>query len=343
MSITDMTAGHMMPRPGPASPTFGARRTPPPLPRQPREQLQWPFSVAVWDHLLPWVQALALALKDRAQTLVLSLKPTEAWSREAALRTLLQSDISATFVRILAYLGALGLLAIGAAEIFRASPVGAAIEPAPRLEWTTVAKPFPAFSLSMPELADSGFGYGMRRHTYGGGRRDILRWGELGGSSPHLTVEIYRPGTEFIRFSGAGPEIAERTEGLVNAIDIKPVGMLDSKFGSLSLVEFALNKNPTRRCLGFARPYDRPRMQITGWYCTSGPELIERDTVACALDRLTLLAAASDAKVGELFAHAELKRNFCGQKSPLLYATPKLGPQAAASPDVKLRGRLSAR
>jgi hypothetical protein len=156
-------------------------------------------------------------------------------------------------------------------------------------------------------------------------------------------VEIYRPGIEFMRFGSAAGAIAERAEGLVATADVKPAGTLESKFGSMALVEFTLKKDQKRQCLGFARPYDRPRMQIVGWYCTSGPELMEREMVACALDRLTLVAAASDAKVGELFARAELKRTFCGQKSPLLYATPKLGPNAASGPEMKLRGRLSAR
>ena len=31
----------------------------------------------------------------------------------------------------------------------------------------------------------------------------------------------------------------------------------------------------------------------------------------------------SDPEIAKLFAHAEQKRNFCGQRDPLLYATPK--------------------
>jgi hypothetical protein len=281
-------------------------------------------------------------LLARLRSLASSLKPSEAWSREAAIRALLQSDFSATFVRVLAYIGALALLALSAAEIIRPTSSGMSIEPAPQVEWINVAKPFPAFHLAMPELAESGYAYGMRRHVSGGGRQDIMTWGELVGEAPHLLLEVYRPAAEFTRFARPEQEIAERTDGVVSATGMKPAGSVESKFGPVSLVAFAVKQDPLRHCLGFVRAFEQPHVQILGWYCSSGSEPIESELVACAIDRLTLVAAASDAKVSELFSRAELKRHFCGQRSHLLTATPKLGPRAPV-PDSKLRGRLSAR
>jgi hypothetical protein len=296
-----------------------------------------------WAAAQTWLGRLQAKMAARLQMLALSVKANPGWSREAAVQALLYSDFSATLVRILAYLGALAVLAVVTAELFRSASVAAAVEPTPRAEWIDVAKPFPSFSLSMPELAESGYAYGMRRHATGGGRRDIMSWGELNGAGPHLMVEIYRPSTEFIRFGDARQEIAARTDGQISAVALKPVETIDSKFGSMSLIEFSVKDEPGRQCLGFVRPFEQPRMQLLGWYCTSGPELIDRGLIACALDRLTLLAAGSDAKVGELFARAELKRNFCGQRSPLLAATPKLGPSTPLGAETKLRGRLLAR
>jgi hypothetical protein len=63
-------------------------------------------------------------------------------------------------------------------------------------------------------------------------------------------------------------------------------------------------------------------VQISGWFC-QGDAMIERATLTCALDRLTLLAAGSDPKIGALFAQAELERTFCGQRDTLLAPTPK--------------------
>ena len=42
-----------------------------------------------------------------------------------------------------------------------------------------------------------------------------------------------------------------------------------------------------------------------------------------ALDRLTLLSAGSEPRVGALFADAELRRSYCGQRDPILAPTPK--------------------
>jgi hypothetical protein len=78
-----------------------------------------------------------------------------------------------------------------------------------------------------------------------------------------------------------------------------------------------------RSCLGFVRAYRDPRLQLSGWFCRGGSEPIEQSMLACALDRLTLLAAGSEPKVGALFAQAELNRSFCGQRDPILAATPK--------------------
>ncbi len=279
-----------------------------------------------------WLKSLGPRLKRGANR-----------SGKAGIRAVLISDFCATLPRLLAYLGSLALLAIGTSQIFRSVPVAAAIDPASTPEWIAVAKPFPAFGLAMPELAAAGSSYGISRHATGGGRKDILTWGELGGSGPHLMVEIYRPGIEFTRFQSVAREIAARTGNLVAAKDMKPAEALDSKFGAISLVEFSATPDGSRHCLGFARPFDEPHLQIAGWYCMSGPELIERNLVACALDRLTLVAAGSDAKVAEMFARAELKRRFCGQRSPLLASTPNHGPGPGFAPKIKLRGSLSAR
>jgi hypothetical protein len=268
-----------------------------------------------------------------------SLRSRPDWSRKAALYALLYADLRHTLPRLLAYVGAVAMLAGGAIHLFRSAPVAAAIEPASRAEWTAISKPFPAFALSMPELASAGTNYEVRRHSDGGGRKDILSWGDAGISGPHFTLEIYRPGTEFIRFSDAPHELAARTEERVPVRNIHSAEPVESKFGPIPAVAFSDKPDGSRPCIGFVRDFERPRMQIAGWYCAAGTEDEERGMVSCALDRLTLLAGGNDAKLGELFARAELKRHFCGQRSVLLTPTPKLSPAPAAT----LRGGLSAR
>ena len=96
-----------------------------------------------------------------------------------------------------------------------------------------------------------------------------------------------------------------------------------SKFGPLTVFFFAASKGTPRQCLAYVRAFDDPRLQLSGWFCQGGSEFIQQSTLACALDRLTLLAAGSEPKVGVLFAQAERNRSFCGQRDPILAATPK--------------------
>jgi hypothetical protein len=75
--------------------------------------------------------------------------------------------------------------------------------------------------------------------------------------------------------------------------------------------------------------------------------VVDRSTLVCALDRLTMLSAGGDAKLAQLFARAEIKRTFCGQRSPILAATPERKVAVAMPRSVKsgpgLRGRLPQR
>jgi hypothetical protein len=275
-------------------------------------------------------------------------------------------DIRATIVRILAYMGGLGLLAMLAASFFRTESVVAAIDPRPRPEWASIDRPHPAFELQMPEWAASDADYAILRRAADGGRKDVLSWGEPAASGlqaaggPYVMIEIYRPGSAGERFIDAPSEIAARIVSFTVTDDVKAAGQLDTKFGAVSLVDFAIATHDpathdhggdhanSRRCLGFARPFSTPVMQISGWYCSPGEEVVDRAMLSCALDRLTMLSSGNDPDLAALFAQAEVKRTFCGQRSPILAATPERAapvapPRNTKSGAVKLRGRLSMR
>ena len=251
-------------------------------------------------------------------------------------------DIRATLVRLLAYMGGLAALAVAAASFFAApteiiAALGSAS--APRPAWSTVERPYPAFELLMPELAGSTYNYAIQRRAKDGARKDLLSFGEPAEAGPYVVVEIYRPAVASDRFLDASSEIATRIVDYAVTDDVKPDGQIDSKFGPVPLVDFAVAPNGhERRCLGFARPLNQPAMQIAGWYCSAGHEVVDRAMVACLLDRLTLMNG--DAKLAEMFARAEVKRTFCGQRNPILAATPEREEQSAKLKSA-LRGRLS--
>ena len=233
-----------------------------------------------------------------------------------------RDELPSSPVRLLAYLGAIAVLSIGAARVSQPTTMNS-VEPVQHPEWIEIERPFPAFALSIPEAADVPATYAIRRHAEGNGRKDILSLGDPDSAAPYLRVEIYRPGSEIRRF--ADPETAIITGArALGPIDLKradePVA---SKFGPVTIISFATSSGTQRSCLGFVRAYRDPRLQLSGWFCQGGSELIGQGTLACALDRLTLLAAGSDPKIGALFAQAELNRSYCGQRDPILAATPK--------------------
>lgn len=252
-----------------------------------------------------------------------------------------REELPAHFVRLLAYVGGVGVLSIVAAQIFQSPPIKTHITTIHRSEWIEIERPFPAFALSIPEAADQLSSYAIRRHATGFGRKDILGLGDANGVTPYLHVEIYRPGSELSRFANAGREIKASADGL-GPVNLHVLSEpLASKFGPLSIVGFETTKGVARHCLGFVRAYDDPRLQLSGWFCQGG-DFVRQSTLACALDRLTLLSAGSEPKVGALFAQAELNRSYCGQRDPLLAATPKyhlLWKALATRPEPRRIGR----
>jgi hypothetical protein len=233
-------------------------------------------------------------------------------------------DIEGTIVRILAYMGGLTVLSIAVASFFRPSDLVASTpQLPPRPQWVEVERPHPAFDLTLPETGGSLSHYAILRREADDGRKDVLTFGEPKGAGIYASVEIYRPGGPE-PFIDAPSEIAARIVDLQVTDDVKPAGTLGGKFGSVGLVDFAIaGEIRPRRCLGFARAFDDPAMQIAGWYCNASDEPVSRPMLACALDRLSMISAGGDAKVAELFAHAEVKRTFCGQRNPILAATPE--------------------
>ena len=253
-----------------------------------------------------------------------------------------RDELPAAYVRGLAVLCGLAVLSVFCAWIFQSPKTIRVITPMHQSEWTEIERPFPAFVLSIPEAADVPSRYVIRRHAEGGGRKDILALGDPDSASPYLVVEIYRPGSEIGRFAGPQAAIAATAAALGPVALRSTEEPLVSKFGPLSIIPFETSKGTPRHCLAFVRTYDDPRLQLSGWFCQGGADFIERSTLACALDRLTLLFAGSEPKVGALFAQAELNRSFCGQRDPILASTPKyklLWKALATRPEPRRIGR----
>jgi hypothetical protein len=272
----------------------------------------------------------------------MKLKTTAARGENKGMHPALYSwreQLPAVIVRMLAYLGGITVLSIAAAQIFQSPSPPQIIRPAPSPEWVKIRHPLPAFALDIPEAATTSARYAILRNSHGGGRKDVISLGDPDSPSPYLQVEIYRPGSEIGQFAEPATTIWAGAEAL-GPIHLRHKPPLASKFGPLSVMTFDTSKGAPRYCLAFVRSYDDPRLQLSGWFCQGG-SFIERSTLACALDRLTLLSAGSD-QVSALFAKAELHRSFCGERDPILAATPKyklLWKALATRPEPRRIGR----
>jgi hypothetical protein len=103
------------------------------------------------------------------------------------------------------------------------------------------------------------------------------------------------------------------------ASNLETAGVIDSKFGSFTLVRPVGAKDGVKQgvkdgpgaCLGFLKRIDDPALQISGWSCQGTSTPVQRAAVACLLNRLTLLASGNDPRLAEFFARAELRRGSC--------------------------------
>jgi hypothetical protein len=254
----------------------------------------------------------------------------------------LPAEFRAAMVRILAYLGGIGALSLLAAEFFKEPQVAAIVEPPARPAWIEVDRPWPAFQLSVPGFGEDDTDYAIRRHAAGGGRKDTLSFGELGKTQRYLSFEIYRAGHEIEGFAGAADEVRALAAEHGRVTGMRSAMPIQSKFGKFQTFEFAIGPFGSYNCIGFIRALAAPRVQIAGLSCNMNL-LVDRSVISCALDRLSLISAGNDPDIARLFAQAELKRNFCGQRDHLLYATPKRPGDVthSASSKPRLRGRIA--
>jgi hypothetical protein len=210
--------------------------------------------------------------------------------------------------RLVAYVGTLALLAILGIHLWDQLPDVVAGEPAAKPGWSVASRSHPAFAVSQFNFPGKTETYEILRHPEGG-RKDVIRWAAA-GEKPTAELEIYRPGGEWGRSGPAVAEIAGRMdpEGMRAP---EAAGVIDSKFGPVTLLRLAGGADSPQPCLGFLKRLDEPNLQISGWSCHGDAWPARRAAISCILSRLTLLTAGNDPKLAELFARAELKRGSC--------------------------------
>ena len=92
--------------------------------------------------------------------------------------------------------------------------------------------------------------------------------------------------------------------------ELEAAGIIDSKFGAVALFRSTGAEAP-RACLQFFKRFEDPGLQFAGWSCLGEDLPARRTAISCMLNRLVLLSAGNDAKLAQLFAHAEIRRSDC--------------------------------
>ena len=218
-------------------------------------------------------------------------------------------ECCAVLARLLAYVGTLALVALAGFHFWNQLPAGEASGPPLKSGWSVALRSHPAFAVSPLDLSDRSETYEILRHPEGG-RKDIIRWAPRDGKqgeTPVAELEIYRPGGEFSPSEPPLPQIAAPAGGR----ELEAAGVIDSKFGTVMLLQPAGTAGDARSCLGFVKHLDDPRLQISGWSCQGDAVPTRRAAIGCILNQLVLLTAGNDPKLAELFARAELKRGSC--------------------------------
>lgn len=216
-------------------------------------------------------------------------------------------EVCGTLARLCAYLMALALMAICGIALWNHLPEIAIAESAPKA-WSQAERSAPAFAVSQFIFPGKTEAYEIFRHPEGG-RKDIFHWSGA-GSALVAELEIYRPGTEIDQVGSAAGYLAARMDP-AGARELEAAGIIDSKFGAVTLFRRIGGSEAAQACLRFYKHVDEPKFRLSGWSCLGEDLPARRTAIGCMLNRLILLTAGNDTKLAELFAHAEVRRSDC--------------------------------
>lgn len=243
------------------------------------------------------------------------------------------AECGAVLLRLLAYVGTLAVVAMLALQLYAGllQDAAPAVEAAPA-GWSTSLLTPPAFAVSQFDMPETTATYEILRHP-DGGRRDIMRWFAAADQMAVASIEIERSKEE-----SEAADVAVAAQ--LNHFGIRKVlaaGQVESKFGPIRLLSLLDGAGRTLPCLGFVKDFASPRLRLGGWSCQGETVAARRAAISCTLNRLMLLHAGNDAKLAELFAHAELRRPDC---LPRAAAALESADWIAGAQNPSLRGAL---
>ena len=203
-----------------------------------------------------------------------------------------------------------------------------AAAPAPAPAWVETAKPLPVYSFAAPEFAHAVASYGMRRHSTGGGREDVLTFGVFTGADAYLRIVVHRVGGEgapnqtlFVESARRAAEAGLALDGLGRATAVL------TRFGQAEWAEARIaapgQAAAREGCAVFRFAADEPALQVFGAACGPDGVAFTRRQMACLIGGLDLAAASDDDELQRYFARSELARDAaCSGPRPHAAAAP---------------------
>ncbi|HMN73759.1 MAG TPA: hypothetical protein PKA55_18010 [Rhodoblastus sp.] len=235
---------------------------------------------------------------------------------------------------------AIVLLVASILSALEEAPAPEPVKPAPVGYWMDVSKPLAMFAFDSQEFAPAPAVYAMRRHTTGGGREDILTFGDFAGDAPWLRLTIHQIGEEGAADQSLFVETARHAgEGGLALENLSNAAALPTRFGVAEWADARLSAPADgakrENCATFRFAETKPALRVSGLACGPGGQSYNRAQLSCLVGRLDLAAAGGDDELQKFFARPELARDAAcpprarhpGQASP---AEAKPAPRRAA-------------
>jgi hypothetical protein len=215
-------------------------------------------------------------------------------------------------------IGVTSLAAAGFLAQWRAVPPVLETPP-PAPVWLDIAKPLQIYGLAAPQLAREKFAYAARRHSTGGGREDLLTFGEFAGKKWFFRLSVYRHGQELAADAPFFVDMARRAAPLGLSLDHATLERAEkSRFGDLETAELTLSENAFSRgnCRGVRLVRPEPGLTLAGLACAPAAEPLSAPDLACLVGRLDLLAAGADRPLRDFFGAAQARATRgCGESA----------------------------
>lgn len=209
-------------------------------------------------------------------------------------------------------LGLIVSLFIAIALIPKSPAPQPAPEPLPRSAWAEIEQPARMYGLSTGEFAGDPAAFAAKRHRDGRGRIDVMTWGQLDDDAqPYLRLAVHRVGREPVEDSSFFIHMVREAAGFGAAITRGHVAdPMQTRFGLFEAGDVTLESTgASAQCLGFRFSSPERLIRMTGFACGTADDPIDRPTLACTIDRISLISAGEDHDLKKFFATAEAGRD----------------------------------